>query len=187
MVCMPILKGLCTEMFDIKAQRIYIAKDWMLNERIPQIDHQLFAFNVLDAFAASPHGRWVEVSVLQVSHSDPKCPIANMYLVLIVWKKVYIEVQRDHCIWVASTFVSWFVWLDLFVISVRSSGGVKWLQTFELPPSHNTSSLCGNNILFEKILVAKSILFNLQAMAKLGKRILEIGFVASCVSTTKES
>ena len=187
MVWMPTLKRVCTEILNTKAQRIYIAKDWMLNERIPQIDHQLFAFNVLDAFAASPHGRWVEVSVLQVSHSDPKCPIANMYLVLIVWEKVYIEVRRDHCIWVASTFVSWFVWLDLFVISVRGSGGVKWLQTFELPPSHNTSKLCRNDTLFDKIVVAKLFLFNLQVMAKFGKRILEIGFIASCVGTTKES
>ena len=146
-----------------------------------------FAFNVLDAFAASPHGRWVEVSVLQVSHSDPKCPIANMYLVLIVWKKVYIEVQRDHCIWVASTFVSWFVWLDLFVIFVRSSGGVKWLQTFELPPSQKILELCLNGSFSSRSCSHIYSCLICKRWLRFGKRILEIGFIASCVGTTKES
>ena len=92
--------------------------------------------------AASPHGRWVDINARQVSHSIPKCPIANMYLVLGFQTKsmlrfnVIIAFQLPRLRLLTCCY--WVVCCCLFV---RSSEGTKRLQMFELPPSQKILEL----------------------------------------------
>ena len=56
--------------------------------------------------------------------------------------KVYVEVQRDHCTSVASTSsLTCYHWIVCCCLFVRSTEGIKQLQTFKLPSSQKILEL----------------------------------------------
>ena len=136
-----------------------------MNECLKWVTTSLFStsWTHLLHLQPSPYGWCVEGSARQAPHSGPKCPIANMYLVLIVWEKVYGEVQRDNAFELLRLSFLDFCLLSSFV---RSSEGMKWLRTFELPPSQKILELALNGS-FSSRSCSHIFLFNLQAMATL--------------------
>ena len=138
-----------------------VAKDWMPNERIPQIGHQLFILNILDASAAS-----VALAVWMVSwgqhsasaNSGPQCPIANMYLVLRFERKsmlrfnviIAFELPRLS----SHDLYDWICLLSLWEAreawSDYKHSSCLLLTIFQI--------FCWNDTSFDKILVAKLIL-----------------------------
>ena len=149
-----------------------------MNECLKWVTTSLFStsWTHLLHLQPSPYGWCVEGSARQAPHSGPKCPIANMYLVLIVWERVYGEVQRDHCILVASTLVSWLLFDWICLLSCEELWRREAIANVRVASFSKDLRAC-----FERLLFSRScshiFLFNLQAMAthweeNIGDRVL---------------
>ena len=140
MACWPGQIRICTEMLDTKVQRytnqlnssscknstmwIVIVRSpktgWSMLWCINSATHSLFStsWKHLLQRKPSPMGWWMDGSSLQTSHGGPKFSMANSYLVLMFWEKVYTEVQRGYCHPSCLDFVSWSLCSRHYSVSV---------------------------------------------------------------------